>query len=177
MLDVGCGDGALLAWLRDHKGVDGRGVEIDPVRVASAVARGLSVIQADAEAELADWPAGSVDYAILSETLQAMQAPHRVLEQLLRIGARAVVAFPNFGHWRARLHLLLKGRMPVTKSLPVSWYETDNIHFCTVDDFRDLVRTMGLAVEAEAHLSDGRRVPAASANWRADTALFVLRRG
>jgi methionine biosynthesis protein MetW len=175
VLDVGCSDGQLLAWLRDRKGVDGRGIELDPERVAKAVARGLSVVQGDATHDLAAFPSQSVDYAILSETLQAMEAPHKVLAELIRIGRRAVVAFPNFGHWRVRAHLALRGRMPMTRSLPVSWYETENIHFCTIDDFRALADEMALTIETQAYLS-GEKPVSAWPNLRADHALFVLRK-
>jgi methionine biosynthesis protein MetW len=175
VLDVGCSDGRLLAWLRDCKGVDGRGIELAPERVAAAVARGLSVVQGDATRDLADFPSQSVDYAILSETLQAMAEPHRVLEQLVRIGRRAVVAFPNFGHWRVRAGLLFNGRMPVTRGLPMSWYETENIHLCTVADFRALAHELGLTIDEQAYLS-GTRPAAAWPNLLADHALFVLRR-
>jgi methionine biosynthesis protein MetW len=175
VLDVGCSDGLLLAFLRDSKRVDGRGIELDPERVARAVARGLSVVQGDATHDLAAFPTGSVDYAILSETLQAMDAPHKVLAELVRIGRRAVVAFPNFGHWRVRAHLALKGRMPVTPSMPISWFETENIHFCTVADFLALAADMGLRIEAQAFLS-GVQPISAWPNLRADHALFVLSR-
>lgn len=175
VLDVGCSDGRLLVWLRDERGVDGRGIEIDPARVAAAVARGLSVVQGDATRDLAAFPDKSVDVAILSETLQAMQAPAQVLAELVRIGRRAVVAFPNFGHWRVRLALLFGGRMPVTRELPTSWYETENIHLCTVADFRALSQEMGLKIEREAYLGGGRPV-SLWPNLRADHALFVLRR-
>ena len=175
VLDVGCSDGQLLAWLRDSKQVDGRGIELDPERVARAVARGLSVVQGDATHDLAAFPSQSVDYAILSETLQAMEAPHKVLAELIRIGRRAVVAFPNFGHWRVRAHLALRGRMPMTRSLPVSWYETENIHFCTIDDFRALADEMALTIEAQAYLSGDKPI-SAWPNLRADHALFVLRK-
>ena len=176
VLDVGCGDGALLAHLRDAKGCDGRGVEIDSANVAVAVARGLSVVQADAGRDLADFPSGSVDYAVLSETLQAMAEPVRVLDELLRIGRHAIVTFPNFGHWRVRWHLLGRGRMPMTAALPVMWYESANIHFCTVADFRDLISAKALTVEREAYLAGERPVARGVANWRADWAMFVLRR-
>jgi methionine biosynthesis protein MetW len=174
VLDVGCSDGRLLAWLRDTRQVDGRGIEIDAGRVAAAVARGLSVVQGDATRDLAAFPDQSVDYAVLSETLQAMEAPAHVLRELVRIGRRAVVAFPNFGHWRVRTALLLKGRMPITPSLPTSWHETENIHLCTVNDFRALAAELGLCIEREAYLSGAHPIfmwP----NLRADHALFVLR--
>jgi methionine biosynthesis protein MetW len=176
VLDIGCGDGALLAHLRDTKGVDARGIDVSAANVASAVARGLSVVQGDADSDLADYPAGAFDMAILSDTLQAMQRPAAVLGELVRIGKRAVVSFPNFGHWRVRASLALGGRMPVTKSLPVSWHETSNIHFCTIDDFRALAADMGLRVESAAFLSGGRRRGGALANLLGEQAVFVLSR-
>ncbi len=176
VLDIGCGDGALLAHLRDTKGVDARGIDVSAANVASAVARGLSVVQGDADSDLADYPAGAFDMAILSDTLQAMQRPAAVLGELVRIGKRAVVSFPNFGHWRVRASLALGGRMPVTKSLPVSWHETSNIHFCTIDDFRALAADLGLRVESAAFLSGGRRRGGALANLLGEQAIFVLSR-
>ena len=173
VLDVGCSSGVLLAWLRDNRGVDGRGIELDGERVAAAVARGLSVVQGDADRDLAAFPDQSVDYAILSETLQAMRAPAAVLAELLRIGRRAVVAFPNFGHWRVRLDLLTKGTMPVTRNLPESWHETENIHLCTVNDFKALAASRGYRIEREAYLS-GEATVSTAPNLRADHALFVL---
>jgi methionine biosynthesis protein MetW len=140
------------------------------------VARGLSVVQGDADADLADYPAGAFDMAILSDTLQAMQHPAAVLAELVRIGKRCVVSFPNFGHWRVRASLALGGRMPVTRSLPVSWHETANIHFCTVDDFRALAVDLGLHVESAVFLSGGRRRGAPFANLFAEQAVFVLSR-
>lgn len=175
VLDIGCGDGQLLAWLRDTKGVEGRGIELDASDVAAAVGRGLAVVQGDADTDLADYPDDAFDVVILSNTLQAMQRPAAVLRQLVRIGRRAVVSFPNFGHWRVRLSLTLGGRMPVTRSLPVSWHETPNIHFCTIADFEALAREMGLTVERRAALHGGRPV-AAWPNLLADTGVFVLAR-
>ena len=175
VLDIGCGDGRLLAWLRDTKGVEGRGIELDPSDVAAAVGRGLAVVQGDADTDLADYPDTAFDVVILSNTLQAMHRPAAVLEQLVRIGRSAVVSFPNFGHWRVRLGLALSGRMPVTRSLPVSWHETPNIHFCTIADFEALAREMGLTVERRAGLASGRQV-ALWPNLLADTGVFVLRR-
>jgi methionine biosynthesis protein MetW len=136
VLDVGCGDGALMAALRDERAVDARGLEIDPGNVAAAVGRGLSVIQGDADVDLQGYPDASFDYAILSQTLQTARAPDLVLDHLLRIGRRAFVSFPNFAHWRVRLSLLWGGRMPVTRQLPESWYDTPNIHHVTIDDLR-----------------------------------------
>lgn len=176
VLDIGCGDGALLAALRADKGIVGRGIELSGANVAAAVARGLSVVQGDADADLADYPSAAFDVAILSNTLQAMRAPATVLSELVRIADRAVVSFPNFGHWRARLSLVAGGRMPVTATLPVPWYDTPNIHLCTVDDFRALCRALTLSVERAIYLGGERRIDPLAANLRADQAIFVLRR-
>jgi methionine biosynthesis protein MetW len=176
VLDVGCGDGALMAALQAERQVDARGLELDPANVAAAVSRGLSVIQGDADADLADYPADAFDYAILSQTLQTTRRPDLVLDQLLRIGRKAFVSFPNFAHWRVRLSLLWGGRMPVTRLLPLQWYETPNIHHVTIDDFRAYVRERGLTVEGAWFLSGDRLTSAAAANFRAEHAVFLLRR-
>lgn len=175
VLDVGCGDGTLMAALRD-KGCDARGLELDPANVAAAVSRGLSVVQGDCNVDLTDYPADSFDYVILSQTLQTTMRPDRVVEQLLRIGRRAFVSFPNFAHWRVRLSLLWGGRMPVTRLLPVAWYETPNIHHVTVDDFRALLADRGIKVEDCWFLSGDRPTSAAAANFRAEHAVFLLKR-
>ena len=177
VLDIGCGDGALMAALRDVKAVDARGIELSRDGVSTAVARGLSVIQGDADTDLVDYPADAFDVAILSQTLQATMRPDHVLDELLRIGQRAIVSFPNFGHWRVRLALLMGGRMPMTSALPVEWYETANIHFCTIDDFRALVVARGYVVEQARFLSRARPVAALFANLLAENAIFMLRRG
>src|SRR6201997_4324215 len=135
VLDVGCGDGELLRLLSESRSVDGRGIELSREGVNECVAKGLAVIQGDADTDLGDYPDDAFDYVILSQTLQATRHPRIVLEHMLRIGRRAVVSFPNFGHWRIRLLLLFGGRMPVTESLNYPWYETPNIHFCTIRDF------------------------------------------
>ncbi len=176
VLDIGCGDGALMAALRDTRDVDARGLEIDARNVASAVARGLSVIQGDADVDLAGYPDGSFDYAILSQTLQTARAPDLVLDHLLRIGRRAFVSFPNFAHWRVRLSLLWGGRMPVTRQLPESWYDTPNIHHVTIDDFRAFVKARGITVEDAWFLSGDKRTGAGAANLLAEHAVFLLRR-
>lgn len=176
VLDIGCGDGELMAALRDEKGVDARGLELDPTDVASAVARGLSVVQGDADTDLADYPDDSFDYAILSQTLQTTRAPDVVLEHLLRIGRHAFVSFPNFAHWRVRASLLWGGRMPVTRLLPVAWYATPNIHHVTIDDFRALLNERGIIVEGAWFLSGDQRTSATMANLLAEHAVFLLRR-
>ena len=176
VLDVGCSDGALMAELRDRKGVDARGIEIDGSDVTAALARGLSVIQGDADTDLAGYPDASFDYAILSQTLQTTRRPDRVLDQLLRVGSKAFVSFPNFAHWRVRASLLWGGRMPVTRSLPVAWYETPNIHHLTIDDFRAHVRERDIKVEGCWFLSGDQLTGESVANFRAEHAVFLLSR-
>ncbi|MBW8842640.1 MAG: methionine biosynthesis protein MetW [Sphingomonadales bacterium] len=176
VLDIGCGDGELMAALRDEKQVDARGLELDAGDVAGAVARGLSVVQGDADTDLADYPDDSFDYAILSQTLQTTRAPDVVLEHLLRIGRHAFVSFPNFAHWRVRASLLWGGRMPVTRLLPVAWYATPNIHHVTVDDFRALLNERGIIVEGAWFLSGDQRTSATMANLLAEHAVFLLKR-
>ena len=176
VLDIGCGDGALMAALRDSQGCDARGLELDSDKVASAVGKGLSVVQGDADVDLAGYPDQSFDYAILSQTLQTTRAPHVVLEHLLRIGRQAFVSFPNFAHWRVRASLLWGGRMPVTRLLPVAWYATPNIHHVTIDDFRALVKERGVKVEGAWFLSGDQRTSELMANLLAEHAVFLLRR-
>ena len=180
LLDLGCDDGALLAWLATHKGVDGRGVEMDAKRVQAAIARGVPVIHADIESELSAYADQSYDVVVLSQTLQAMDDPKRVLAELMRIGKKVIVSIPNFGHWKVRLDLLLRGQMPVNKTLNHSWYETPNIHFCTLRDFVALCDAMEVTIE-ERLCVDHRGVPSrfsgASiwANLLGEQGVFVLR--
>ena len=181
VLDVGCGEGELLALLRDARNVDGRGIELSQGGVNTCVARGLSVIQGDADTDLVDYPDASFDYVILSQTLQATRRPKFVLEQLLRVGKRAIVSVPNFGHWRVRAQLAFKGRMPVTEKLDYSWFDTPNIHFCTIADFLELVRAVGAHIEKSAALTaDGRPLRMALPWWAqnllGEQAVFLLRR-
>jgi methionine biosynthesis protein MetW len=176
VLDVGCGTGDLMAALRDEKGVDARGLELDRESVAHCVARGLSVIQGDADTDLADYPDAAFDYAILSQTLQTTARPDLVLDQLLRIGRRAFVSFPNFAQWRIRLALMFGGTMPVTKQLPDRWYDTPNIHHVTIDDFRTLLSERGVKVEGQWFLSGNRQTTSAGANLLAQHAVFLLSR-
>ena len=176
VLDVGCGDGTLLAALRDQRGCDARGMELDPANVAECVGRGLSVIQGDADVDLTFYPNASVEYAILSETLQTTKRPDKVLDELLRIGRKAFVSFPNFAHWRVRTSLLWNGRMPVTRLLPVAWYETPNIHHLTIADFRAYVAEHGIRVEQAWYLTGDRQRGEAAANLLAEHAIFLLSR-
>ncbi|WP_374589592.1 methionine biosynthesis protein MetW [Novosphingobium sp.] len=176
VLDIGCGDGALMAALRDSRQVDARGMELDPHGVAECVARGLSVMQGDADTDLADYPDAAFDYAILSQTLQTTKRPDQVLDELLRVGRKAFVSFPNFAHWKVRLSLLWNGRMPVTRLLPIAWYETPNIHHVTVRDFRELVAEKGYRIEGQWFLSGDSEIGPAAATWRAEHAVFLLSR-
>ena len=146
VLDVGCGDGALLHYLESHKGVDARGVEISDAGVRQCVSHGLSVIQGNADTDLSDYPSNAFDYVILTQTLQTVHRPQTVLRQLMRIGDRAIVSFANFGYWRVRSYLMGRGRMPMTKAFGQPWYETANIHVCTFRDFEALCRMLGIAV-------------------------------
>lgn len=166
VLDVGCGDGNLLEWLEATKQIDGRGIELSQKGVNACVARGLSVIQGDADTDLATYPDGGFDLVILSQTLQATNRPRHVLEELLRIGRRAIVSIPNFGHWRIRSQFLAFGRMPVTEDLPYSWYDTPNIHFCTIRDFVELTREVDAEiVEAYALDAGGRKLFSRAPWW------------
>lgn len=179
VLDIGCGDGELLMLLRDTKGVDGRGMELSQKGVNLCVAKGLSVVQGDADTDLEDYPSDAFDFVILSQTLQAVHQPRRVLEQMVRIGRHAIVSFPNFGHWRLRLNLLLEGRMPSTELLDQPWYETANIHLCTVRDFLLLSDEMNVCIDRAVAVDEAGRTrdfrpPGSRANWRAAQAIFLL---
>ncbi len=176
VLDIGCGDGQLMAALRGQKNVDARGLELDARNVSSAVARGLAVVQGDADSDLADYPDNSFDYAILSQTLQTTRRPDIVLDHLLRIGREAFVSFPNFAHWRIRSAHMFGGRMPVTKQLPDRWYDTPNIHHVTVDDFRSFLKERGVLIEGAWFLSGNKPRKDALANLLAEHAVFLLRK-
>jgi len=153
VLDVGCGDGELLRLLVERRGVDGRGIELSREGVNECVAKGLAVIQGDADTDLSDYPDDSFDYVVLSQTIQATHHPRAVLENMLRIGRHAIVSFPNFGHWRIRLQLAFGGKMPRTNNLPYAWWESPNIHFCTLKDFLDLCDVSGAEVERAVALN------------------------
>jgi methionine biosynthesis protein MetW len=156
VLDIGCGDGALLEYLVRVKGVDGRGLELIQQNVNHCVARGLSVVQGDADTDLTEYPSGVFDIVILSQTIQATRRPRFVLQELLRIGKRTIVSFPNFGHWRVRLSLAANGRMPVTKALGHAWHDTPNIHLCTIADFLSLANEVGARIEQAWALHEGQ---------------------
>ncbi len=181
VLDVGCGDGELLDHLWRTKQVDGRGMEIGTAGVNACVSAGLSVIQGDADTDLKDYPDQAFDYVVLSQTLQATRAPKQMIEHLTRIGRHAIVSFPNFAHWRARLHLLARGRMPVNDALPFHWYDTPNIHLCTIRDFIELCDSLGVVIEQSLALDAAgraRRIRSASflANLLGAQAVFMLRK-
>lgn len=181
VLDIGCGEGLLLEMLGRDNGAEGRGLELSPSNVALCLARGLAVVQGDADHDLADFPTASFDYAILSQTLQTVRRPRDVLAELMRIGERAIVSFPNFAHWAVRWELLTRGRMPTTGVLPRAWWETDNIHLCTLRDFTILCGELGLRIEACHALAEGQAARPIDPhrpieNWRAESAVFLLSR-
>ena len=182
VLDIGCGDGALLAYLTRHKRVDGRGIELSQSGVNACVGHGLSVVQGDADRELEHYPKGAFDVVVLSQTLQATREPRLVLEALVRIGRRAIVSFPNFGFWRIRLHFMLCGRMPMSLLLSLPWYESPNIHRCTIRDFVSLCDELGVTVERSVTLDRHGRPYALNphgslANLLAEQGVFVLSGG
>jgi methionine biosynthesis protein MetW len=181
VLDVGCGDGDLLDILARQKRVDARGIELSRDGVAKAVSRGLAVVQGDADTDLADYPDDLFDYVILSQTLQATRNPREVVEHMLRIGRRAIVSFPNFGHWRMRAQLLFKGRMPRTEHLPHEWWDTPNIHFCTIQDFVGLTQLIGAQIEKSVAVDASGtpfrfNLPWAFWNLFGEQAVFLLKR-
>ena len=179
VLDVGCGDGALLDYLVQFKQVDGRGIELSSEGVNACVASGLSVIQGDADTDLSDYPDRAFDYVVLSQTLQAMRTPRNTLDQLLRIGGHAIVSMPNFAHWRLRWRLLMRGRMPVSDALPYAWYDSPNIHLCTIRDFVALCGELDARIERGLFLDPTgtpRRLGSALtlANLLGEQAVFLL---
>lgn len=180
VLDVGCGDGELLALLARTKNVDGRGIELSQEGVNASVTRGLSVVQGDADTDLRDYPDDAFDYVILSQTIQATRNPREVLQQMKRIGRRSIVSFPNFGNWRVRLKLLWSGRMPVTRTLGHAWYDTPNIHLCTVRDFVQLCEDVGFNIDDAVSVTGNRarRVgrPGTLDNLMAEDAVLLLSR-
>ena len=174
VLDLGCGDGELLAWLAESKAVDARGIEIAGPRVQRAIARGVSVFHGDIEEALADLPGQAFDYVILSQTLQETREPLKILKEMLRVGRRAIIAFPNFGHWTVRLSHLFTGGAPKTRLFPHDWYDSPNIHFLTVHDFESLAAAQGWKVERRIFLSGQRKVTMLP-NLLAEVAVFLVR--
>ncbi len=179
VLDVGCGNGELLELLANRKNVDARGVEISQEGVNRCVIKGLSVVQGDADTDLETYPDNAFDYVIMSHTIQATDRPKEVLSQMLRIGKRGIVSFPNFAHWLVRFQVAIKGHMPLTDKLPIPWYETPNVHFCSIKDFDNLAKEIGARVESRAGFAASGETlsgPGAGflANLRAERAVFVL---
>ncbi|MEQ1888460.1 MAG: methionine biosynthesis protein MetW [Alphaproteobacteria bacterium] len=180
VLDVGCGDGELLRLLNATRDVDCRGIELSQKGVNAGVAQGLSVVQGDADTDLVNYPTKGFDYVILSQTLQATFEPQKVVREMVRIGKRAIISFPNFGQWRVRMHILFSGQMPVTQTLPYLWYETPNIHLCSIDDFVDMAKSMGITIERFIALDKEGKVSLTNqcrplANLLAAQALFMVR--
>jgi methionine biosynthesis protein MetW len=173
VLDLGCGEGELLAWLVENKNVMARGVEISSGDVRRAIARGVSVYQGDINEGLADYPDKAFDYVILSQTLQETRSPVGVLQEMLRVGRRAIVSFPNFGHWTVRAAMLFSGQAPKTKLFPYNWYDSPNIHFLSINDFEYLCREKGFPIERRYFLSGQRRVESLP-NLLSQTAVFLL---
>jgi methionine biosynthesis protein MetW len=177
VLDLGCGDGRLLADLAEHKGCAGRGIEIDEQAVLACIKRGVAVYHGDMLEGMGFYRDGAFDTVVLSQTLQQTSDPVRVIEEMLRVGETAIISFPNFGRWRVRLQLVLAGRMPRTKLLPYAWHNTPNVHLCTVTDFRELCERQGLERVREIFLvPPSRQIDALGANWRAELAIFQVRR-
>ena len=181
VLDIGCDDGSLLKMLQDRKKVDARGIELYSDRVNLCLEKGLPVVQGDANCDLEMYPDNSFDYVILSKTLQSVNKPREILQQLLRIGKKAIVSIPNFGHWKVRLYLTLNGQMPMTPSLPAKWYNTENIHLCTINDFLSLCDEIDIEIIKSVALDkNGVQLNFAnrirSVNLIGEQAIFLLER-
>lgn len=156
VIDVGCNDGSLLEFLKKEKDINGRGMEIDQQKVQLCLSKGISVIEGDADLDLYDYPDNLFDYSILTYTLQATKSPKNVLSELVRISSKAIISFPNFGHWKIATSLLIKRKMPISEKLSYSWHETPNLHFCTINDFIDLCEEAGIRIEKQANLKTNR---------------------
>ena len=179
VLDVGCGDGGLMQYLKENKNVDIRGLEISKNNVRKCISKGLTTIEGDAEKDLIQFPNKSFDYVILSQTLQAFLNPQLVINELLRVGKQAIVTIPNFGYWKIRLHLLLKGTMPVTKTLPNEWYDTPNLHMCTIKDFVEFCKKNEFKLNKSLALNDNKfsNIKVSNLNIKnltSDLGIFVL---
>jgi methionine biosynthesis protein MetW len=175
VLDLGCGEGELLEWLAKNKTVDARGLEISSAKVQRAISRGVSVFQSDIDAGLADYPDQVFDYVILSQTLQEMRHPLQVLREMLRVGRRGIVAFPNFGHWRVRYSMLTSGGAPRTSLFPHAWYDSPNIHFLTVRDFEALADKQAIRIERRYFLAGNKKVTSMP-NLMAEVAVYLVSR-
>ena len=179
VLDLGCGDGEFLERLRDQRQVRGTGLESDQAKITTAIARGLNIVEQDMDAGLTNFPDQSFDTVVMAHALQAVHFPDRVLDEMLRIGREGIVTFPNFGHWRCRLYLGSRGRMPVSKFMPYMWYDTPNIHFCTVKDFETLCDQKGIHILARDVVGNTQRQPVLASNWPnlfATTAIYHISR-
>jgi len=181
VLDVGCGDGTLMEYLKDSRKIDIRGIEISKNNVQKCLSKGLTVIEGDAEKDLLQFPDSSFDYVILSQTLQAFLTPEIVIKELLRVGKKAVVTIPNFGFWKVRLHLLLKGTMPITKNLPDEWYNTPNLHMCTLKDFYNFCHARSIKLDKSLALHNEKTSPINESNLNiknlsAELGIFLIER-
>lgn len=179
VLDLGCGDGVFLEFLRDQRQVRGTGLEIDQNYITAAISRGINVVEQNMDEDLSNFPDQSFDTVVLALALQAVNYPDKVLEEMLRIGREGIVTFPNFGHWRCRLMLGVAGHMPVSRLMPYTWYNTPNIHFCTVKDFEDLCREKGIRILARDVVGNTQHTPLLSTRWPnlfATTAIYHITR-
>jgi methionine biosynthesis protein MetW len=179
VLDLGCGDGEFLELLRDQRQVRGTGLEIDEEKITSAISRGLNIVEQNMDAGLDNFPDQSFDTVVMAHALQAVHYPDRVLEEMLRIGREGIVTFPNFGHWRCRIYLGTRGRMPVSRFMPYNWYDTPNIHFCTVEDFEALCQDRGIRILARDVVGNTQREPILASTWPnlfATTAIYHITR-
>ena len=179
VLDVGCADGTLMKYLKDNKNINIRGLEISKDKVQECIAKGLTVIEGNAEKDLKQFPDKSFDYVVLSQTLQAFLNPELVLNELLRVGKKAIVTIPNFGFWKVRLDLLIKGKMPITSKLNSTWFETENIHLCTISDFTDLCDQLNLKIKQTVTIASNKQKrfsgkPNKSENIFAEEAIFLI---
>jgi methionine biosynthesis protein MetW len=175
VLDLGCGEAELLGWLVENKNIQARGVELSASKVQKAIARGVSAYQGDIEEALSDYPDGAFDMVILSQTLQETRRPMQVLNDMLRVGRRAIVAFPNFGHWRVRVAHLFSGRAPKTDLFPYDWYDSPNLHYLTVDDFEETAKKEGWIIERRIFLAGAKEVTAFP-NLTAEVAVYMFRK-
>jgi len=179
VLDLGCGNGMFLQMLQEQRQVNGLGLEIDDGNITEAISRGLNIVEQDLDKGLTNFPDQSFDTVVMAHALQVVHYPDQILDEMLRIGRECVVTFPNFGHWRCRLYLATHGRMPVSKSMPFSWYDTPNIHFCTVLDFEQLCDDKGITILEREMVGNTQRKPLLASSWPnmfATTAIYHITR-